>query len=111
MGDDFKYILFGNERHYLIITDIHDCVEVFAMEIKVRWIVQCNRLSRDDYKVIDIRGTGSNHEARIQNTNNPNDIHWMYVTHLSTNSTSKRLNLANRHEEANKILSKTKHGR
>ena len=79
------------------------------MEVKVRWIVQCKRLSNDDYKVIDIRGTGSNHEARIQNVNNSTDIHWVYVAHLSINSTSKRLNLVNRHDEANKILNKTKH--
>ena len=80
------------------------------MEVKVRWIVQCKRLSNDDYKVIDIHGTGSNQEARIQNIN-AKDIHWVYVAHLSINSTSKRMNLANRHEEANKILSKQKRGR
>lgn len=81
------------------------------MEVKVRWIVQCNIFSKDDYKVIDIRGTGTNHEARIQSVNNLYDTHWVYTKHLSINKASKRLNLANRHEEANKILNKTKRGR
>ncbi len=77
-------------------------------EIKARHIVQCKRLGSGDFKVIDIRGTGSNREARIQNVNNSKDIHWVYVSHLSVDKSSRQKNLANRYDEANKILNKKK---
>lgn len=82
-----------------------------AQTFKVRDIVQCSRLGRGNFKVIDKRMTSSE-ELRLQSLEDPATIEWIYAAHCTVDPKTMALNMRSsrndRMKEVNKILSKPK---
>lgn len=79
-----------------------------AIRLKVRDIVKCSRIGKGEFRVIDIRHTGTHsEEVRLESLDNPNlyICQWIFSVHCDTKSTLKS-RLSNRRAEVEKILNK-----